>query len=53
LYNYLYSEEELEQFAKKIKYICHNKQECYIFFNNTVKAQAVQNALALKKLLQS
>ena len=51
LYNYLYSEDELEEFAEKIKKLCKNKEKCFIFFNNTVKAQAVENALKIKEIL--
>jgi len=51
LYDYLYSEKELREFAEKIKEICVLKEECYLFFNNTVKAQAIENALYIKDLL--
>ncbi len=50
-YNYLYSEEELKHFAAKIHKICEDKKWCFVFFNNTVKAQAVENAKRLKELL--
>ena len=52
LYNYLYSEDELKQFATKIRQICSDKKRCFAFFNNTVKAQAVENAKRLRELVE-
>jgi len=51
LYDRLYTQEELDIFVEKIKDICKNKDNCFIFFNNTVKAQAVQNAMYFKNKL--
>lgn len=48
LYDYLYSLEELKKLRDRIKKIM--KGYTYIFFNNTVKAQAILNALQMKLL---
>ncbi len=48
LYDYLYSLEELKKIRDRIKRL--GNRDTYIFFNNTVKAQAVLNALQLKLL---
>jgi uncharacterized protein YecE (DUF72 family) len=50
LYDYFYSEEELEELVKKLKKI-HQGKYTYVFFNNTVRAQCVANAIKLKMLL--
>lgn len=50
-YNYTYTDQELQTFAEKIKILSKNKEKVFIFFNNTVKAQAIQNAITLKNLL--
>ncbi len=47
-YDYLYSLEELKKIKEKIKKL--GNKDTYVFFNNTVKAQAVLNALQLKLL---
>ncbi len=47
-YDYLYSLEELRNLRKKIRTL--GDRETYIFFNNTVKAKAVLNALQMKLL---
>ncbi|MFN7065196.1 MAG: DUF72 domain-containing protein [Aquificaceae bacterium] len=46
LYNYLYSIEELKKLRKKIRKL--GNRDTYIFFNNTVRAKAVLNALQFK-----
>lgn len=48
-YDYLYSEEELEELKGKIERICEGK-ETYVFFNNHYRGKAVLNALKLKEL---
>lgn len=48
LYDYLYSLEELKKLRDRIKKI--GKGYTYIFFNNTVRAQAILNALQMKLL---
>ncbi|MEM3153408.1 MAG: DUF72 domain-containing protein [Candidatus Bathyarchaeia archaeon] len=47
-YDYIYSLEELKKLKEKIKKL--GSKDTYVFFNNTVKAQAVLNALQLKLL---
>lgn len=48
LYDYLYSMEELKKLKDKIKKL--SNVDTFIFFNNTVKAKAVLNALQFKLL---
>ncbi|MFN3946531.1 MAG: DUF72 domain-containing protein [Aquificaceae bacterium] len=48
LYDYLYSLEELKKLKDKIKKL--GNKDTYIFFNNTVRAKAVLNALQFKLL---
>ena len=50
MYDYLYSDEELEEILKKILKIYQNKPT-YVFFNNTVGAKCVANAIKLKMML--
>ncbi len=47
-YDYLYSPDELKKLKMKIKSL--EDKETYIFFNNTVQAKAVYNALQMKTL---
>jgi len=48
-YDYLYSEEELQQLKEKILRIYENK-ETYVFFNNHYRGKGALNALQLKEL---
>jgi uncharacterized protein YecE (DUF72 family) len=48
LYDYTYSLDELKKIKEKVKKL--GERDTYIFFNNTVRAQAVLNALQLKLL---
>ena len=48
-YRYRYTDEELLTWSKKINGL--KAEECYVYFNNDYRAQAVFNALTLKKLL--
>jgi len=50
LYDYLYTDEELEDLIKKLKKI-HQGKYTYVFFNNTVGAKCVANAIKLKMML--
>jgi uncharacterized protein YecE (DUF72 family) len=50
LYDYLYSDEELEELIRKLKKI-HNGKYTYVFFNNTIGAKCVANAVKLKMML--
>lgn len=47
-YDYLYSLDELKKIKEKVRKL--GNRDTYVFFNNTVKAQAVLNALQLKML---
>jgi len=51
-YDYLYSEEELEEWIPKIAYILGKTTVLFIAFNNHRKGQAVQNAIQLQRLLK-
>ncbi len=53
VYDRDYTEDELRKFVDDIKQICSKKEKCFVFFNNTIKAQAVKNVLYLKKLIIS
>jgi uncharacterized protein YecE (DUF72 family) len=51
-YDYLYSEEELQEWLPKIKQIVNQTTDQYIFMNNHYKGKATKNALILMKLLR-
>ena len=51
LYNYFYSEEELEPIAKKVRDIRAMVKKAYLFLNNHFSAQSVANATTLKSML--
>jgi uncharacterized protein YecE (DUF72 family) len=54
LYSSAYSEEELTQWAQRIAQLSQkNVKASYIYFNNDAEAFAVDNATALRNLLQS
>jgi uncharacterized protein YecE (DUF72 family) len=50
-YNYFYSPEELEPIAAKVQDIRSTVKKAYLFLNNHFSAQAVANAVTLKKML--
>jgi len=50
-YDYLYSEAELREWVPKIRSLAEASQQCYAFFNNHARGQAVTNAQMLIKLL--
>lgn len=50
-YYYNYSEEELKNWAGKIKDITAHVKEIYIYFNNHFRGYAPKNALLLRKIL--
>ena len=50
-YDYLYSEEELREWASHIKTMADKAKDLFVFFNNHAKAQAVTNARTLINLL--
>jgi len=51
-YDYLYSQEELQEWIPKIKQIITQTTDQYIFLNNHYKGKATKNALLLMKLLR-
>jgi uncharacterized protein YecE (DUF72 family) len=50
-YDYLYSEEEIEEIAQKVRNVADGTQETYVIQNNHPWGQAVANALQLKAVL--
>jgi uncharacterized protein YecE (DUF72 family) len=48
-YDYLYSKEELAEWAQKIK--AQKPERLYVYFNNTFYAQAVQNCKEMERML--
>lgn len=48
-YDYLYSQEELEELKAKIERL-NREKDTYVFFNNHYRAKGVLNALQLKEL---
>ena len=50
-YDYLYSEAELKEWIPRIRDLASKTEKLYLFFNNHAKAQAVNNAKMLIKLL--
>ncbi len=50
-YDYLYTEEELREWIKKIDALRENAEIVYIFFNNCHQGQAVTNARQLLEML--
>lgn len=51
-YDYLYSREELEEWAPKVRSLDKQTDDTYVFFNNHYNAQAVQNAQDFAQLLE-
>jgi len=52
LYSSSYSDEELTQWAQRIARLDQNVKASYIYFNNDAEAFAIENATALRNLLQ-
>jgi len=51
-YDYLYSSEELEEWIPRIRKMNREASQTFVLFNNHYRAQAIQNAQALKTLLE-
>ncbi len=51
-YDYLYSDEELEEWLDRVKKMLEKTKILFIAFNNHSRGQAVSNARAMKRLLQ-
>jgi len=50
-YDYLYSEDELEEWIPKIRELAERTEKLFVFFNNHARAQAITNAKMLINLL--
>jgi uncharacterized protein YecE (DUF72 family) len=50
-YDYLYSEEELNEWVPKVKDIESKTVQTYVFFNNHYQGKSVRNAMMFAKLL--
>lgn len=50
-YDYLYSQQELDEWIPRIKAMLSKARDVYVYYNNHYRAKAVQNALQLKMLL--
>jgi uncharacterized protein YecE (DUF72 family) len=50
-YNYLYSEEELEPWAKRIEHVAESTRATFVITNNHFQAKGIVNALQLMNLL--
>ena len=50
-YDYLYSDEDIERFARDISEISKKVKRTLVYFNNCHRGQAVKNALKLKEIL--
>ena len=50
-YNYLYSAEELQPIANKVRDVRAMVKKAYLFLNNHFSAQSVANAVTLKRML--
>lgn len=50
-YNYLYSDEELREWVKRLNAICDQAHDVFVFANNHYRGQGPVNALELKWLM--
>jgi uncharacterized protein YecE (DUF72 family) len=50
-YNYLYTEEELDPWAKRIRHVSRHAQATFVIANNHFEAKSIVNALQLLHLL--
>lgn len=53
LYSSCYTEEELEEWTRRIRGLAQGRRAAYIYFNNDAEAYAVYNALTLGKKLET
>jgi uncharacterized protein YecE (DUF72 family) len=51
-YDYMYSDEELQEFVEPIKYLLQHIRIVQLFFNNHARSQAVKNARKIEMLLK-
>lgn len=52
-YDYLYSENELSEWLKRIREIGNKVSKTYLFFNNCYMGNAVKNAKTMADLLKN
>ncbi|MBU4449859.1 MAG: DUF72 domain-containing protein, partial [Actinobacteria bacterium] len=52
-YDYMYSQDELQEWIPRIKEINNNTKKSFIYFNNHYKAKAAKSALMFLDLLKS
>ncbi len=51
-YNYLYSEDELREWATRLNALCEQADNVYVFANNHYRGQGAVNALELRAMLE-
>lgn len=51
-YNYLYTEEQLKEWAPKISNLANSTQDTFVFFNNCHAGYAARNAKTMQNILQ-
>lgn len=51
-FNYLYSKDELEEFADPVQHLAESAKEVHVLFNNCYRDHAQRNAADLARLLQ-
>jgi uncharacterized protein YecE (DUF72 family) len=52
-YNYLYSEDELREWLRRIDAMCAQAEDAYVFANNHYRGQGPANALELRAMLEN
>ncbi|MCL2478384.1 MAG: DUF72 domain-containing protein [Treponema sp.] len=52
-YDYLYSDQELEGTAERIRHMAGRADKLVVYFNNHTKAKAITNARSLRKILDA
>ena len=50
-YDYLYTEEEMETWADRLRSLSAEVNRCYVFFNNCHMGKAALNAADMERLL--
>lgn len=52
-YNYKYSEEEINNFAKDVVKLAEKASDVFVFFNNCYQGNAVRDAINLRQIIES
>ena len=52
-FNYLYTEDELREWAPRIKDLAEKTRQCHVLFNNCHEDKAVNNARQISLMLES